>query len=188
MKNFFCILMVMSLLPISLKAVNIFDSDDIQLFESNDNIRFSIKAEHVKIYPKNRSFQSVVITRSGLLYVNDEEISLKPSEKEAAVEYFVLCDSIMADVKILIKEASKIGIDGAKIGISAATGVLRMLSPFYSSEDFERDIEAKASQIEEKAKDLEKYGDKIEEKSDKLETLHRRLKLRVDQLYELDWF
>ena len=188
MKKLFCILIILFVLPINMWALNIYDTDNIQLFDSNDNIRFSIKADHVKIYPKNRSFQNVVISRSGRLYINDEEISLTSLEKDAAVEYFILCDSILSDVKILVKEASKIGIEGAKIGISATTGVLRMLSPFYSAEDFERDVETKASKIEEKAKELEKYGDKIEEKSDKLETMHRRLKLRVDELYELDWF
>lgn len=188
MKKGIILTFVMIILPIGLKAVNIYDLDDIQLFESNENTVFSIKSDHVKIYPKNRSSRSVVITRSGKLFINDEEISLEPKEKETAIEYFNLCDSILSDVKFVVKEASKIGMDGAKIGITAATGVLRMLSPFYSSEDFERDIEEKASVIEDRAKDLEKYGDIIEEKSDKLEIMHRRLKLRVDELYELDWF
>ncbi len=182
--NFFLVL----LLPMALGAGHINDLDDMNLIDSNEDLRFSIHPEYVRIYPKNRSSEDVKIYQDGRIFINNQQIKLNTYEEKLSVEYFGTCDSMKKEIKILVDKAADIGVEAGKIGVAAATGVLRMLSPFYDAEDFEEDIEIKSSDIEAKADELEKYADRVQELSNELEKIHKRLKMRVDALYNLSWF
>ncbi|BFN37267.1 hypothetical protein [Fidelibacter multiformis] len=181
-------ILFMLCLPLALGAVHIHDLDDINLIDSNKDLRFSIHPEYVRIYSETRTQEDVKIYKNGKLLINDQEIKLNPYEINLVTEYYDLCDSMEKEIEILVDKASDIGKEAGKIGIAAAAGVLRMLSPFYDAEDFEEDIEVKSSDIEAQADELEKYADRIKELSHDLEKNHNRLKMRVDALYRLSWF
>ncbi|MCD6235038.1 MAG: hypothetical protein DRP86_02275 [Candidatus Neomarinimicrobiota bacterium] len=181
-------ILFMLLLPLALGAMHIHDFDDMNLIDSNKDLRFSFHSEYVKIYPENRSSENVKIYNDGKLFINGQEVKLNPYEQKLAVEYFTLCNSMKKEIKILVDKAADIAEEAGKIGVTAVAGVLRMLSPFYDAEDFEEDIEVKSSNVKAKADELEKYGDRIEELSDDLNKNHKRLKMRVDALYKLSWF
>lgn len=176
------------LLPLTLGAGHIYDLDDMNLIDSNEDLRFSIHPEYVRIYPKNRSSEDVKIYQDGRIFINNQQIKLNAYEEKLSVDYFSICDSMEKEIEILVDKASDIGIEAGKIGVAAAAGVLRMLSPFYDAKDFEEDINIKSSDIEAKADELEKYADRVQELSNDLEKIHKRLKMRVDALYSLSWF
>lgn len=136
----------------------------MNLIDSNEDLRFSIHPEYVRIYPKHTSSEDVKIYQYGRIFINNQQIKLNTYEEGLSVEYFITCDIMEKEIEILVDKTADIG-------------VLRMLSPFYDADDLEEDIEIKSSDIEAKADELEL--------SNKLEKIHKRLKMQVDALYNL---
>ncbi len=85
-------------------------------------------------------------------------------------------------------EGLAIGIEGAKLGISAIGRVLRMAFTDYDEDDLERDMERGAEVIEAKAEVLEDRAKELEEMAEDLQDLTYEMCEEIPALTALDWF
>jgi len=79
-------------------------------------------------------------------------------------------------------------MQGAKIGLKAVVGVVRLISLDYDTDDLERDLDRETDKIEEKVERLEEKAEDLEDLADELEELRVRMRREIRELKELGWF
>lgn len=154
----------------------------------NDNIKVYLRNGSVYILDGDFDENQVRITRDNRLYVDDVYVSTDSSGQRLTHTYHELVIQIMRDTKKIGIEGAKMGLRGAGIGAKAVVGVMRMLLPNYDSKDFERDMDAAAAKLEDRAKVLEQKGALIDDKIECLKETHLRMKKRIPALKDLEWF
>lgn len=153
------------------------------------DVRIKVKRYAVRIVPEDDYIRGrVEITDTFELYVDGDKIKTNKQEKKLLEDYFELSQDVVIQAKRIGYEGAKVGVEGAKLGVKAMAGVLKMLSPNYSSDDLERDMEREAEKIEKKAEHLEEKAEVIEDIVDDLNRVHRKLRRKVKVLNKLEWF
>jgi hypothetical protein len=132
--------------------------------------------------------QWVEITPDYNLYVNGYHVRLNRYQQRLVEEYYDNFMDIIEQAKQLGKEGALIGVKGAKIGIIATAGALKMLVSNYDSDDIEEDLEGETSELEECAEKLEELAEELEEAAEAFEDIHYTMKDEIKDLNELEWF
>ncbi|RPH99409.1 MAG: hypothetical protein EHM72_11040 [Calditrichaeota bacterium] len=171
--------------------------DGITLSFDGPGLRPTLKIkEDIKIFIKHNdliichqdSDDEVAISDEGELYINDKRIDTNRKQEKLLLEYHDLGVATFDKAEEIAKEAMKVGLKGAELGLKAVTGVFRMLLPEYSSEDFERDMEKEGEKIETKAQVLEDKAEIMEKLVEEMQELHEQVGDSVPELDELSWF
>jgi len=153
------------------------------------DVRIKVKRHAVRILPEDEYERGrVEITEDYDLYINGDKIKTSKKDRALLEKYFELSQDVMHEARRIGYEGAEVGMEGAKLGIKAMAGVFKMISPHYSSEDLERDIERDAEKIERKAERLEEKAEVVEDVVDELEDVHKKLRRQVKSLKKLDWF
>ncbi|UCF04703.1 MAG: DUF2884 family protein [bacterium] len=140
------------------------------------------------VFTDEDSEESVEITEDYELYINDDRIELNEEQQELVEKFYDRFISIIDYAKEIGLEGVKIGASGAKLGLKAMVGVVKMLLTRYDRDDLEWELEREAEKIEAKAKKLERKADKIEDMVDELEDIHFDMKASIPELDRLEWF
>ena len=156
---------------------NLCRDDDVELNIRDGSIIFT-----------SEDNETVEITDEYELIVNSKAVSLNDSQRRLVEKYYDSFQYIIEEAKEIGLQGAKIGVHAATLGMTAAIGVLRLLSPDYDSEDLDRDLNRKSEKIERVAEKLEKRAEKIERQANKLEDLHASLRDEIDELDDLGWF
>lgn len=155
--------------------------------EVKDDVYIYTKHKDI-IIEKENDAQEVVISPKGELFIDGKEIRASRKERELLKEYNELASSAFERAEELAEDGVKIGLKGAALGLKAATGVLKILLPGYTADDYERDVEKEAEKIEKKAEKLEGKAEELEVMMDHLEDIHEELRDRIDALDALKWY
>lgn len=123
----------------------------------------------------------IEITPDHELYISGDRIYLNRYQRRLVGDYY---DHFME----IIERAGEIGKEGAKIGLLAAKGVLKILVSDYDEGDLEREIEEEAEELDIRAGRLEEMAEELEEVAEEFEDLHYTMKCEIDELNDLDWF
>ncbi len=137
---------------------------------------------------KDNDHERVEITEEYELYVNGRLVEVNEKQQRLIEAYYDLYMDIIRQAKKIGYEGAKIGAKGAKLGLKAVAGVLRLLGSDYDSDDLERDLKREARKLEDRAEKLQEKAEKIEQMADELEDVHNDLRDRIPELRELDWF
>ena len=199
MRILVALLLAVLVLPLAAdenQTVHFDDNDDVRI-EWNDMRKKIVLEDRVWVYrkhgdlyieEKDNEFNQVIITRDNELLINDQPVELDNEAAELTREYFDLAEFSLRQVNEIAERGAKIGLHGAAIGIKAVAGVFRLLSPFYNSDDLERDMERESEAIEKKGEEIELEAEKLEESIDHIKDIHTEIKETVPELAELEWF
>ena len=113
---------------------------------------------------------------------------MNADQRQLVGEFYEKTMHLTEQAKVIGKEGARIGIKGAKLGLSAIFKVFHLLSPNYDTDDLEREMEAEASVIEDQAKDLERYADSIEDSAEEVEDLAEEMSEKIPEIDRLGWF
>jgi predicted nucleic acid-binding Zn-ribbon protein len=149
---------------------------------SLDNYDIDVDRSTIHLRPRSRGYSKARITGDCRLYVNGDRIDLDREQKELVEEFHDLVFDIRDEARSIAREGAKLGAAGASLGIQALGSVFKLLSPYYDSDDLEREMEAKASKLEARAEKIEERAERIEEMTDKLKLLEKRLERRIPEL------
>ncbi|MBN2410992.1 DUF2884 family protein, partial [candidate division KSB1 bacterium] len=156
-----------------------FFMDDVNVEIDDDKIILSNKCDEDETVEFNDNYE---------LIVNGEKVDLNKRQQELVEEFYTLSFDLIEEAQKIGIEGAKIGVEGATLGLTAVANVLRLLSPDYSSDDFERDMEKKSKKLEKKAERLEKKAEKLEVIVDFLGDIRDELKETTPELRDLYWF
>ena len=135
-----------------------------------DNFSIDFKNDAVILTSRSGEYCAIKITNDDELYINGNHVYTNSEEKELLGEF-------RHDIILLIDGAKKIGCKGAKIGLSAVSGVVEALCTDLKFEELE-------DQLEEQADRLEAEADELENVADRLEDLQSDLNERIPELRE----
>lgn len=127
------------------------------------------------------------ITPANDLYIRGKSVDLNASQRDLVRSFYDYAYSVTEDSKAIGIEGAKIGISGAGLGLKAGLSVLKLLLPGYDSDDLERDMDAAASRIEEKADVLEEKADNLELIIDDMQDVYDSIIESLPELSEDDW-
>ncbi len=153
-----------------------------------DKVNVEIDDDKIILSNKCDKDETVEFNDNYELIVNGEKVDLNKKQQELVEEFYTLSFDLIEQAQKIGIEGAKIGVDGAALGLSAVANVIRLLSPDYSSDDFERDMEKKSKKLEKKAERLEKKAEKLEVIVEYLEDIRDELKETTPELHDLDWF
>ena len=139
-----------------------------------ENIAIDFENGALVITPRSGENFKVEITDDDELFINGRKISTSSEERELLGEY-------RHDMSYLIHRAEEIGIEGARIGLYAVSGLVEVVCTDLELEDLEAELESESNKLENEAKELEDL-------STRLEDLHYELKERISELQELRTF
>jgi hypothetical protein len=139
-----------------------------------ENIAVDFENGTLVITPRSGENFKVEITDNDELFVNGRKISTSSEERELLGEY-------RHDMSYLVHRAEEIGIEGARIGLYAVSGLIEVVCTDLELEELEAELESESSRLENEAEELE-------ELSTRLEDLHNELKDRISELRELRTF
>jgi len=129
----------------------------------------------------------VEITRDYELYINDDRIDLDAKQDKLVHAFYDLTFEMMDSAKAIGLEGARVGMAGAKVGLNAVLGLVKLLSPNYDTDDLEADIDREASKIEARAEELEDRADQIEDMAYDVEDSFDRMMDGIPALRELRW-
>lgn len=153
-----------------------------------EDIDVSITNGSITLTCKYDNSEYLEITDKYDLYLNGKRVPLDEDQKKLVADYYDLLSSIIEYAKVIGLESVHIGVVGAKIGLKALAGVMKVLFTEYESEDLEDDLEGEEEKIEEMARDLEDKAEDLEHLATSLEEQHERLRREIPQIRGLDWF
>lgn len=154
-----------------------------------EDVRIRVRHGSVYIHPEyDRWDGEVEITGEYDLYINGRKTPLDRREREMVREYYRLADEIIDTAHRIGWEGAKIGAQGAAIGVKAIVNVVKLISPHYTTEDLEEDMDREAEKIEAKAEVLERKAEDIDEIAEDLEDLHVEMRREIRALRNLRWF
>lgn len=153
-----------------------------------DDINIDIDDGSIIMTEEGTEENKVEITEEYELFVNDQEVKLTPAQKEMTEDFHTMVMDIVYEGKKIGWEGAKIGIRGAKLGMKAIGRLMKMVFTSYDEDDFERDMERDADEIEAQASKLEDRAKIIERMADDLEYVTEDLFDNVPELRRLEWF
>jgi hypothetical protein len=153
-----------------------------------DDLDFDIDDGSLIITSDDEDSERVEITEDCVLFVNGRRVETNGSQEELLEKYYDQFMGIIECAKEIGVEGAGIGARGAKVGLKAVVGLIKLLHPDYDSDDYDRDIEREVHKIEARAERLERKAKRIEDMVDDFERVHRRLRRKIPELRELDWF
>jgi predicted peroxiredoxin len=130
----------------------------------------------------------VEITEEYKLYVNGRRVKTGRRQKKLLRSYYRDYEDIEELAKEIAKDGAKIGLAGAKLGVSAVACAAKLLLDDYDSDDMEDEIEIKTEDLVEMADKIEKKADRIEDMADDLEKTHKKLRKSIPELSDLEDF
>ena len=160
------------------------DSDE---FFRGDDVEVSLDDGSI-MFTHDEPDEKVEITEEYELIVNGRAVPLNHSQHRLVEKYYDCFSDVTGEAALIAKDAAKIGARGAKLGVCAIFGVLKLLSPDYDSKDLEVDLNLKADKIERMAERIEKRGAKLEKRAESLKCMHGELRHEIDELDALGWF
>lgn len=169
-------------------------ADDLSISLGNrikgiEDVCIRVRHGSVYIYPEyDRWDGEVEITEDYELYIDGRKTRLSRDEREMVREYYHLADDIIDTAHRIGWEGAKVGVQGAAIGIKAIVNVVKLISPHYTTEDLEEDMDREAEKIEAKAEVLEEKAEVIDEIAEDLVDLHIEMKNNIRELRNLRWF
>nr|MBN2277177.1 hypothetical protein [candidate division Zixibacteria bacterium] len=153
-----------------------------------DDINIDVDDNDVVITNRGNGFCRVIITEDYELYIDGNLIKTTPEQKKLLAEYYDKTMELVIYAEDLGYEGAKIGVAGAKVGLKAMGGVLKLLFTDYDEDDLERELEAESARIEARAAKLEDKADELETLADQLELLTEELSDEIPELEQLEWF
>jgi len=182
------------LLPFILASFVFAEKSEKKCYHSNhqpnclNEAYIDIENEIIVLTCKYDDEQWVEITPDYKLYVNGHHIHLNRYQRRLVEDYYDNFMDIIEQAKQIGKEGALIGVKGAKIGIIATAGALKMLVSDYDSDDIEEDLEDEKLELEECAEKLEELAEELEETAEDFEDIHYTMKDEIRDLNKLDWF
>jgi hypothetical protein len=140
------------------------------------------------VFTDQKSDETVEITDEYALLVNGRPVHLGRDERKLVEDYYDTFQSVIETGKALGVEGAHVGVQGLKLGLDAALGVLKLLDEDYDQKDLQAELDHKGGKIEHEAARLERKAHKLERKAERLQDLHEDLRDRVDELDDLGWF
>ena len=153
MKKAIFILLVGLLLSASLYAYD--DDRQVHRFSGShkwygsmlDNIDVDIDGGDILMIEKGRDRNKVVITKDHQLIINGKKVKLDDDQQKKVIKFHDLTFALIDYAKEVGIEGAKIGVAGAAVGLEAVVKLFKLLDSEYDTEDYEREIEAKADAI-----------------------------------------
>ncbi len=130
----------------------------------------------------------VEITKDCELYIDGRKVRTNRQQKKLLRRYYRDYEDIEELAAEIVKEGAKIGLAGAKLGVSAVACAAKLLLEDYDCDDMEDEIEIKSDDLEKMARKLEKKAEKIEDKADDLKRTHKKLRRSIPELGDLEDF
>ena len=137
---------------------------------------------------RNRGESIVEFTEDYELIIGGEKIHLNAAQQILVEQFYDQSMDILGYAIAIGWEGAEIGLDGAKLGIRAISCVFKLLSPYYDTDDLEREIEREAEKLEDKSERLEDKAEFIEDMVADLEDIAEDLQHEIPELDELGWF
>ena len=190
MKQIFFFIMMLFVINISQAAVCEDDHSECKNHHKRfcfDDVKIDIDDDTIILMNK-KDDETVEFTGDYEMFINGENIDLNARQQELVEEFHTLSFDLIEEAKKIGIEGAKLGVDGAALGLTAVANVFKLLSPHYSSEDFDRDMEKKSQKLEKKAEKLEEKAEKLEVIAEYMEDIRDELKELTPELDELDWF
>jgi len=131
---------------------------------------------------------TVEITDDHELYVDGRRVKTDREQKKLLKRYYRDYEKIEEMAEEIAREGAAVGLEGAKLGVSALACVAMLLLEDYDSDDMEEEIDVKTADLEKMADRLEKKADKLEDIADDLEKTHRKLRRSISELGDLEDF
>jgi len=129
------------------------------------------------------------ITSEYQLYIEGELIKTTHHQEDLLRDYYRQAERILDEAKKIGYKGARLGIEGAKIAVSAVGGVVEMLfSGFDDSvvNEYERDIELETEELEAAAEVLEEEAEILEEMADELDVMFDELQEEIPELGDLE--
>ncbi len=130
----------------------------------------------------------VEITEDGKLFVHGRSVEVDKEQAELLREYYDHLMEITEYAEEMGLKGAKLGAGGAKIGALAVANLVKLMSPYYDTDDLEEELEREAELLEEEAELLEERAEELGDLAGELEKMHEELKQHISELDELDWF
>lgn len=145
-----------------------------------------IKGSTVIITPKNKDGSTIKITKRGKLYLDGHRIRTDQETRELLKEYNHLTIELAESAEKFGQRCAQLGIEGAKIGLTALDEIFDWLCDDLEWEELEREIEKKARKLEKKATKLEDDAEELEELAENLASIREELLDRVPELQDIE--
>jgi hypothetical protein len=154
-----------------------------------DDIKVRFHDNTVQIRPNQASTLDVIeITDEYDLYINHRYVKTDAEQDKLLKEFHYIASRMGREAKKIALEGAKIGVCGAGVGLKAVARVAKLILPTYGTEDLERDMEREAERLEIRAERLEVKAECLEDKADRLDDIREVLSDEIPELEELDWF
>ena len=162
-------------------SINSFSSWEI------DEAEFQIDDDRLVITPRYATGDEIVMTKDRRLIVNGRDVSLDSREQALVGEFYDLTYQIRNEAKAVAFEGVKLGLKGARLGVKAVGGVLKLLFTGYDEDEFEYDMELAAEKLEREGESLEKRAETVEDLVEHWEEVGEELIESVPELERMDW-
>lgn len=136
----------------------------------------------------DRVYAEMEITEDYELYIDGKLIETNESQTKLLGEYHGLVTGLADQAKSIGWEGARIGLAGAKLGVSAIGRVIKMLLTDYDSDDLEYEMERDAEKLEKRAEKIEEKAEELERLVEDLEELHWELEDEIEEVRKLRLF
>ena len=130
----------------------------------------------------------VEITEDYELYIDGRKVRTNRQQKKLLRRYCRDYEDIEELAEEIAKEGAKIGLAGAKLGVSAVACAVKLILEDYDCDDMEYEFKTQSDDLEKMARKLEKKAEKIEDMADDLEKTHKKLRRSISELEDLKDF
>jgi hypothetical protein len=174
----------------------IFAADDYSIrsedqkfhFECWENFNIDVEGKTVVINHYGDNGSMVEITEDGELYIDRKKVKTDRQSRALLQDYNHMMRELIASAEKLGYDAVRIGGKGADLGLEAVSGILEVMCTDLEMDELEASLEKKAQKIEQAAEKLEARAEELEDQAEELEAVHDKLKNRIDELTQLEWF
>jgi len=132
--------------------------------------------------------ESLTISKDLVLHVNGERVKLDDSEKMLVADYYENGMKVVLTAEAMGRAGAKMGVRGVALAVNTIAKVAKLLDADYDSDDLERDVEAEAESMEEAGEELEKQGEILSGRVDEMGRIAKKMRSRIPEVAELDWF
>jgi hypothetical protein len=157
-------------------------------FECWENFNIDVEGKTVVINHYGDNSTIVEITEDGELFIDQEKVKTDRQNRALLQDYNLMMRDLIASAEKLGYDAAKVGGRGADLGLEAVSGILEVMCTDLEMDELEESLEKKAQKIEQAAEKLEARADELENQAEELEAVHNKLKDRIDELDQLEWF
>jgi hypothetical protein len=146
------------------------------------DLRIKVDDDVVKVRHVDRSRVKVVINEDYELSIRGKDIALDDNQRETVKEFYDLAIESDKCVREIAWEGARIGIEGAKIGVKAVGGVLKVIFTDYDEDEFEEYIDREGEKLDARGEELEEKAEKLEEMVNELEELYYDMEDQIPEL------